>query len=70
MDKCVEVIKDEARTRPPLLKQFALEAMYNILAVRPGRVEYLNTALVPEQGELRNAALETFFEARFAIFMT
>lgn len=70
MEKCVEAIKDESRNRSPLLKLFALEAMHNILSVRPGRAEYLNTSLVPEQGELRQAALEVFFEKRFAIFIT
>ncbi len=70
MEKCVEAIKDESRSRSPLLKLFALEAMHNILSIRPGRAEYLNASLVPEQGELRHAALEVFFEKRFAIFIT
>lgn len=69
MNLCVVVVKDEERSRPPLLKVFALEALFNILSVRPGRVEFLNTSQVPEQGELRNAAVEKFFEARFAIFI-
>lgn len=69
MNRCMEVAKDEARCRPPLLKVFALEALFNILSVRPGRVEFLNTSQVPEQGELRNAAVEKFFEARFSIFI-
>lgn len=70
MNKCVEVIKDEQRCRPPLLKLFALDALFNILSARPGRTEYLNASLVPEQGELRHAALEMFYEARFSIFLT
>ena len=70
MEKCVEAIKDESRSRSPLLKLFALEAMYNILSIRPGRAEYLNASLVPEQGELRQAALEVFYEKRLSIFIT
>lgn len=66
----MEVIKDEARSHSPLLKLFALEALFNILSVRPGRAEYLNASAVPEQGELRHAALEIFFEKKFAIFLS
>lgn len=66
----MEVIKDDSRSHSPLLKLFALEAMFNILSVRPGRAEYLNASLVPEQGELRHAALEIFYEKKFSIFLT
>jgi hypothetical protein len=69
LECCVEVIRDEERMRPELLKLFALEAMHNILSVRPGRVEYLNAQAVPEQGELRQAAVEKFYESRFTIFI-
>ena len=66
----MEVIKDDSRSHSPLLKLFALEAMFNILSVRPSRAEYLNASLVPEQGELRHAALEIFYEKKFSIFLT
>lgn len=69
MEMCMEVIKDEKRIKPELLKIFALEAMHNILSMRPGRAEYLNSSNVPEQGELRQAAVEKFYEGRFAIFI-
>jgi hypothetical protein len=69
MEMCVEAIRDTDRTRPQLLKIFALEAMHNILAVRPGRAEYLNSQRVPEQGELRRAAVEKFYEDKFSIFL-
>ena len=35
------MICDEKRLKPQLLKIFALEAMHNILSIRPGRAEYL-----------------------------
>ena len=69
LNKCVEVVKDVERNRPPLLKIFALEALHNILAVRAGRVEYLNTNVVTEQGELRAAAIEKFYESKLVIFI-
>ena len=69
MERCLEVIEDSQRQCPQLLKTFALDAIHNILSVRPGRAEYLSTALVQEQGELRQAAVEKFYEARFAHFI-
>ena len=69
MELCAEVIRDEKRLKPQLLKIFALEAMHNILSIRPGRAEYLNTSQVPEMGELRQAAVERFYESRFIIFI-
>lgn len=65
---CVSFIKDVEKKHPPLLKIFAMEAFYNIMSVRPGRLEYLNTNLVPEQGELRQAAVEKFIADRVTIF--
>ena len=69
MNHCIKVVRDVEHSRPPLLKVFALEALHNMLSMRPGRLEYLNTDVVTEQGELRNAALEKFYEARFSIFI-
>lgn len=68
MDRCVAVIRD--RNADPLCLTFAASAFYNILSVRPGRLEYLNTDLVPEQGELRAAAVEAFVTRRLSIFNT
>ena len=65
----MEVVADEDRSRPPLLKVFALEALNTILSARAGRLEYLDASAVPEQGELRQAAVEKFYEARFIIFV-
>lgn len=69
MELCVEAITDADRTRPQLLKIFAMEAMHTILSAREGRGEYLNTQNVLEQGELRRAAVEKFYEDKFAIFI-
>jgi len=69
MEYCVGVVKDEHHIYPPLLKVFALEALHNILYVRAGRLEYIDTSQVPEQGELRQAAVEKFLEKKFSIFI-
>ena len=68
MHLCVDVIKDVDNKLPPHLKIFALEAFHNIISLRPGRLEFLDTSSVPEQGELRNAAVEKFLGKRFGIF--
>ena len=62
------IIRDNEKCFDVTLKIFATSAFYNLLSVRPGRLEYLNTNLVPEQGELRNAAVEAFLADRLSIF--
>jgi hypothetical protein len=66
---CSEIIKDEKKIYPTLLKIFALEALFNIMYERAGRLEFLDTSAVTEQGELRQAAVEKFMEDKFSVFM-
>lgn len=68
MERCVAIIRDPQKEHDSLLKIFATSAFYNILSVRPGRLDYLDTNLVSEQGELRNAAVEAFLADRLSIF--
>lgn len=63
----MEILRDREKRYSSTLKIFAASAFYNILSVRPGRLEYLNTNLVPEQGELRNAAIEAFLKDRICV---
>jgi hypothetical protein len=68
MEMCMALVRDKDGTCDPLLKIFATSALYNILSIRPGRLEFLNTNLVSEQGELRTAAVEAFLADRLTIF--
>jgi hypothetical protein len=68
MEMCLALVRDVDGTCDPLLKVFATSAFYNILSIRPGRLEFLNTNLVHEQGELRTAAVEAFLADRLAVF--
>jgi hypothetical protein len=65
---CVDVIVDEDHKHEEVLKVFALRALHNILSTRPGRLEFLSTASVPEQGDLRQAAVVAFYNKRMGIF--
>lgn len=68
MDRCVMIIRDAENNQPTLLKLFVMEAFHNILCARAGRLDYLDTSVVPEQGELRDAAVERFLEHRLTLF--
>lgn len=63
-----EVIRDNEKRYPVLLKIFAMRAFHNILSVRPGRLDYLNTDCILEQGEARDAAVEAYHKDLLTIF--
>jgi hypothetical protein len=68
MELCLEVIIDKNNVHGQMLKVFAMSAFQNILAIRPGRLEFLSTTCVPEQGEYRHAAVTAYFNQRLSIF--
>jgi hypothetical protein len=68
MDLCVESIRDPNGTVPQLVKVFALNAFHNILSLRAGRLEYLNTNSIHEIGDERQKAVERYLYGRLSIF--
>mmetsp|Transcript_12987 Transcript_12987/g.19545 ORF Transcript_12987/g.19545 Transcript_12987/m.19545 type:complete len:495 (-) Transcript_12987:1786-3270(-) len=69
MDLCVETIRDPNSTIPQLVKVFALNAFHNILSIRAGRLEYLNTNSIHEIGDERQKAIERYLYGRLSIFV-
>ncbi|RYH07754.1 hypothetical protein EON65_41495 [archaeon] len=51
-----------------MMKIFALRALHNILSVRPGRLEFLDTDSVMAIGEFRQAAMEKHLKGKLEIF--
>lgn len=68
MDICLDIVIDADGRRPILLKIAALNALHNIFSNRPGRLDFLNTDSVMEQGEFRQAAMEAYLKTKLRIF--
>jgi hypothetical protein len=66
---CIEIITDKQRVYAGLHKVFALNAMHNLLAVRSGRVEYVDMQKVQGvQGEGRAMAIEQHIATKLKMF--
>lgn len=68
MELCFKVIRDPEHSCPQIQIIYALRALDNIFHIHPARSEYLNTDLVTEQGEFREAAIESFYKERLTVF--
>lgn len=68
MEECIHTIGDINGTISSLVKVFALHAFHNILCVRAGRLEYLNTNSINEIGDERQKAVERHLFAKLDIF--
>eukprot|EP01031_Cornospumella_fuschlensis_P025147 gene25147-30368_t len=68
IDRCVEIIVDKDNVKSNMMKVFALRALHNILSIRPGRAEFLETDSVMAIGEFRQAAMEKHLKTKLEIF--
>lgn len=68
MQLCMDIVIDKERKYPTTLKIYAFEAFNNIISLRVARMEFIDTNRVPEQGELRDAAVEAYLNQRLSIF--
>jgi hypothetical protein len=68
MELCLTIIVDKENCRDQLTKVFAMSGFQNILAIRPGRLEFLSVTSVTEQGEFRHAAVQAYYNTRLSIF--
>eukprot|EP00601_Ochromonadales_sp_CCMP2298_P012767 CAMPEP_0173268220 /NCGR_PEP_ID=MMETSP1142-20121109/30201_1 /TAXON_ID=483371 /ORGANISM="non described non described, Strain CCMP2298" /LENGTH=559 /DNA_ID=CAMNT_0014204429 /DNA_START=186 /DNA_END=1862 /DNA_ORIENTATION=- len=64
-----KIIKDEKRIYPVASEDICSGSTAQHIVPEGGRLEFIDTSGVPEQGELRQAAVEKFFEEKFSTFV-
>ena len=68
MDIIISTISDVHEEISALVKVFALNAFHNILSVRAGRLDFLDTKSIREAGDERQKAIERYLHNRLSIF--
>jgi len=69
MEIIISTIADVNDVLSALVKVFALNAFHNILSVRAGRLEFIDTKSIRESGEERQKAIQRYLSSRFSIFI-
>lgn len=68
MDIIISTIADVDERISALVKVFALNAFHNILSIRAGRLDFLDTKSIREAGDERQKAIERYLHGRLSIF--
>jgi hypothetical protein len=68
MEIIIKALADVDEVTSLLVQVFALNAFDNILNIRAGRLEFLDTKSVREVGDERQKAIERYLLGRFSIF--